>query len=97
MPNYSFPEEQREALAWAIAEAARAAAKWLGTEKDLEGAYGPDWAKRLAKEYERMKVLRGLANDLRSPNAATDCAVCLEEFARATRKSVASKSARPAR
>jgi hypothetical protein len=39
-------------------------------------------------------VFRGLANDLRSPSAATDCAVCLEEFAIATRKSVASGSAR---
>jgi hypothetical protein len=49
-------------------------------------------AKRLAKEYERMKVLRGLANDLRPPNAATDCAAPREEFARATRKSVDPKA-----
>jgi hypothetical protein len=42
MTHFCFSDEQREALAWAISEAARSAEKWLATEEGLEGEYGPD-------------------------------------------------------
>lgn len=65
MHSHNYDKQEREAVAWAIGEAADNMERWAA-EDDADPV-------RLERERERLKTLGQLADDLGAQSAVNDC------------------------